>query len=225
MRKVCLVTGGSRGIGRSIAIELAAKGACVVVNYASNADAAMDTLALLPTCDATADLSAQRHAVMKADLASPDACQGLIENIVKDFGRIDVLVNNAGICVEHDVLSVSYAQWQQIMKQTLDVNFFGASNLSFLAVQQFVAQDREGSGGAGKQGGRIVNITSRAAYRGELTASGYAASKAPTARPGADSYLHHRAGMGRDGDGQRCHGRPGGLRSAAAASAGADCEA
>ena len=84
---------------------------------------------------------------------------------------MDVLVNNAGVCITHDLQSPSldYESFQQAVRQTIDVNFMGAANLSFLCTRVFETQPA---------GGRIINITSRAAKRGELTAPAYAASKA-----------------------------------------------
>ncbi|MBI2517633.1 MAG: SDR family oxidoreductase [Opitutae bacterium] len=156
---VALVTGASRGIGRAIAQKLAARGARVAVHYHANAAAAQETLR---------SLAGTGHALFRADVAEPAACAGLVEAVVKNFGRLDVLVNNAGIYEEHDIKAVSYAEWQTVWRRTLDTNLTGPANLAYLAVQQMRQQG----------GGRLVNITSRAAFRGELTASAYAASKA-----------------------------------------------
>ena len=170
MSRVCLVTGASRGIGRSIAQQLAAKGATVVVNYARNEAAAVETLNSLETRG-----SSLKHSVVQADVSDAAECKRLVELVVQQHGRLDVLVNNAGICKDHDVLGVSYEEWQQTVKETMDANFTGSANLSYLAVQQFVAQDaRDGT----TRGGRIVNITSISAYDGELPAPSYASSKA-----------------------------------------------
>ena len=170
MSRVCLVTGGSRGIGRCVAQQLAAKGATVVVNYTRNEQAATEALRLLDTQGGQLT-----HAIMQADISNPDECKRLVDDVVKTYGRLDVLVNNAGVCTDHDVLTVSYADWQRTVRETMDTNFTGAANLSFLAVRQFAAQD---AADGTTRGGRVVNVTSRAAYRGELTAAAYAASKA-----------------------------------------------
>jgi 3-oxoacyl-[acyl-carrier protein] reductase len=176
--KVVVVTGASRGIGKSIAECLAIRGANVVVNYTRNLEAAESTLKGLVTNSPTSAQPLQ-HSIFKADVANPAECEALINFAVSKYGRLDVLVNNAGICPDHDIFAMSYQQWQQHVGDTMATNFFGASNLSFLAAHQFKRQNDEARGkGLPVSGGRIVNITSRAAYRGELTAAGYAASKA-----------------------------------------------
>ncbi|MBX3738660.1 MAG: SDR family oxidoreductase [Candidatus Didemnitutus sp.] len=156
---VTLVTGASRGIGRAIAQHLAKRGARVALHYASNDTAARDTLA---------SLAGEGHALFRADVSDPAACERLVADVVARFGRLDVLVNNAGIYEDDSIKTASYSEWQRVWRRTLDTNLLGPANLTFLAVQHFRLRG----------GGRIVNITSRAAFRGELTAQSYAASKA-----------------------------------------------
>jgi NAD(P)-dependent dehydrogenase (short-subunit alcohol dehydrogenase family) len=156
---VVLVTGASRGIGRAIAQKLAARGARLAAHYHTREAAARETLR---------SLAGAGHAVFAADVADPAACATLVEAVVREFGRLDALVNNAGIYEDHDLKHVSYAQWQKTWQRTIDANLTGPANLAYLAVQQMLRQG----------GGRLINITSRAAFRGERTASAYAASKA-----------------------------------------------
>lgn len=156
---VVLVTGASRGIGRAIAQHLARRGARVAVHFAGREDAARETLA---------SLAGAGHACFQADVADPAACERLVDEVVARFGRLDVLVNNAGVCEDDAVTTASYAEWQRVWRRVLDTNLVGAANLMYLAVRHMRPRG----------GGRIVNITSRAAYRGELTAQAYAASKA-----------------------------------------------
>ena len=156
---VALVTGASRGIGRAAAQKLAARGVRVAVNYHRNEAAARDALASLPGTG---------HAIFQADVADPTACAALVAAVLKHFGRLDVLVNNAGLYEDNDVKTSTFAEWQTSWRRVIDANLSGPANLSFLAAQHML---RSG-------GGRMVNITSRAAFRGELTASAYAASKA-----------------------------------------------
>ena len=170
MSRVCLVTGASRGIGRSIAQQLAATGATVVVNYTHNEKAAQETLSSLDTRSGSL-----KHSIVQADVSDANECKRLVEAVVKANGRLDVLVNNAGICKDHDVLGVTYDEWQQAVKETMDTNFTGSANLSYLAVHQFAAQD---SAEGACRGGRIVNVTSISAYDGEQPAPSYASSKA-----------------------------------------------
>ncbi len=157
---VVLVTGASRGIGRAIAQHVARRGARVAVHYSANEAAARATLA---------SLAGSGHALFRADVADPAACERLVADVLAQFGRLDTLINNAGIYEDDAITTASYAEWQRVWRRTLDTNLVGPANLSYLAVQHFRTRG---------DGGRIVNITSRAAYRGELTAQSYAASKA-----------------------------------------------
>jgi len=156
---VALVTGASRGIGRAIAQRLAARGARVAVHYGRNETEARATLASLP---------GEGHALFSADVADPAACERLVADVLALFGRLDVLVNNAGIYEDDAITTASYAEWQRVWRRTLDTNLVGPANLTYLAVQHMRP----------RRSGRVINITSRAAYRGELTAQAYAASKA-----------------------------------------------
>lgn len=156
--KAVLVTGASRGIGRAIAQAMGEAGARVAVHY-NNTPAPAEALA--------ADLGNGAFAV-RANLAEPDACDRLFERVVTETGRLDVLVNNAGVSVQipmHADSATWFAGWQH----TMMVNLMAAELLSRHAIAHFQA--------AG--GGRIVNIASRAAFRGDqpdyMT---YAASKA-----------------------------------------------
>jgi NAD(P)-dependent dehydrogenase (short-subunit alcohol dehydrogenase family) len=157
--QVILVTGGSRGIGRAIAIEFAVKGASVVVQYRSDEAAAQKTLGALP---------AGAHQALRADVSDPAQVKSLVDRIVDDYGRIDVLVNNAGIYEAHPVLDTSYEAWQASWRRTIDTNLIGPANLIHAVVPHMAA--------AG--GGRIVNVSSRGAFRGEPTHAAYGASKA-----------------------------------------------
>ncbi|MDT8394387.1 MAG: SDR family oxidoreductase [Bacteroidales bacterium] len=157
--KHVLVTGGSRGIGRAISYAFAEKGANVMVHYNKNNLAAEETLALLP---------GQGHRLIQADLADPEAVNEMVEELLSDTGRIDVLVNNAGIYDEADMLELSYEEFREYFSRTMNTNLIGMVNLSFLVSKEMVA--------AG--GGKIINISSRGAFRGEPFALPYGASKA-----------------------------------------------
>ncbi|MBI3886538.1 MAG: SDR family oxidoreductase [Opitutae bacterium] len=156
---VALVTGASRGIGRAAAQKLAARGVRVALNYHRNEAAAREALASLPGTG---------HAIFQADVSDPAACAALIDGVVARCGRLDVLVNNAGLFEEHDPRTVDFATWEKSWRRTMAANLHGPAHLAFLAAQ--VMRPR----GAG----RIVNITSRGAFRGEPTAPAYGASKA-----------------------------------------------
>ena len=154
-----LVTGGTRGIGRAVAEGFAARGARVAVSYLNNHEAARDTLNALP---------GGPHKSFAGDVADPAFCETLVADTVAALGGLEILVNNAGIFEAHPVDKVSYDEWQTAWARTLSTNLVAAANLSFHAARQMVA--------AG--GGRIVNVSSRGAFRGEPESPAYGASKA-----------------------------------------------
>ena len=154
-----LVTGASGGIGRAIAMSLAERGARIAVHYNSDRAAAEETRSVLPGAG---------HAVIGANLADPASIAPFWDRTLSEFGRLDALVNNAGIYDEHSPLTASFEEWSKAVERIMSVNFFGPAQLSFLAARAMSTQG----------GGRIVNISSRGAFRGEPTAPAYAASKA-----------------------------------------------
>jgi 3-oxoacyl-[acyl-carrier protein] reductase len=157
--KVVLVTGGSRGIGRAVAEAFAARGATVAVQFRADRRAAEATLAAL---------AGDGHLAVAADVADPFQVQALVGQVVERLGRVDVLVNNAGIYEAQPVLETGYEEWQRVWRRTLEVNLLGPANLIHAVAPHMVA--------AG--GGRIVNVSSRGAFRGEPTHAAYGASKA-----------------------------------------------
>jgi 3-oxoacyl-[acyl-carrier protein] reductase len=157
--RAILVTGASRGIGRAIAEAFAGQGDRVAVHHRDSAGPAADVLAGLP---------GHGHTVVQADLMDADAVGRMVDGARDALGGLDVLVNNAGVFTPHPITEVSYAQWQAGWRQTLGVNLIGAANVTWCAVQHMV---RQGSG-------RIVNVSSRGAFRGEPGQPAYGASKA-----------------------------------------------
>jgi 3-oxoacyl-[acyl-carrier protein] reductase len=157
--RAILVTGASRGIGRAIALAFAAAGDRVVIHHRDSAALAAGVLA---------DLPGSGHAVVQADLADPEAVRRMVDGASDALGGLDVLVNNAGVFTPHPVAEVSYEQWQAAWQQTLGVNLIGAANVTWCAVQHMI----------GRGGGRIVNVSSRGAFRGEPGQPAYGASKA-----------------------------------------------
>jgi NAD(P)-dependent dehydrogenase (short-subunit alcohol dehydrogenase family) len=154
-----LVTGSSRGIGRAIAVRCARDGRDVVVHYHRNRAAAEETLRLLEPGN---------HLLVSGDLGLSETGHSLIESIVRHYGRLDVLVNNAAVFETHPILSSEPAEWLATWRRTMAVNLEGAAMVTFAAARHMVAQFS----------GRIINISSRGAFRGEPDAPGYAASKA-----------------------------------------------
>ena len=159
-RKI-LVTGSSRGIGRAVAQAFAAAGDAVAVHHRASPDLAAQVLASLP---------GDGHVVVQADIADPRAVQTMVDSAADQLGGLDVLVNNAASYGRsaHPIGEVSYDQWQQVWRDTIDLNLVGAANVTWCAVQHMIA--------AG--GGRIVNVSSRGAFRGEPGQPAYGASKA-----------------------------------------------
>lgn len=152
-----LVTGASRGIGAATARAFAEEGDRVAVHYGSSRSAAESVLASLP---------GHRHLLVGAELTDPDAIESMVEHAATQLDGIDVLVNNAAIFTPHDILQTSYSEWQQAWADTLGVNLVGAANVTWCAVRHM------------RKGGRIVNVASRGAFRGEPGQPAYGASKA-----------------------------------------------
>lgn len=157
--KTVLITGGSRGIGRATAIAFAEQGARVAINFRSAQQAALETVEMLP---------GDGHLAIRADISQPGAVQQLVDTVVLEFGGLDIVVNNAGIYEPHPIDSSSYESWQAAWTQTLAVNLTGAANVCYCAARYMISQG----------GGRIVNVSSRGAFRGEPAYPAYGASKA-----------------------------------------------
>ena len=155
--KCALVTGGSRGIGRAVCLELARQGARVAVNYAGNAAAAEETAA------ACRELGAEAFA-LQADVADAAACEAMVKEVLSRFGRLDILVNNAGVTRDGLMLTMKEADWDAV----LDTNLKGAFHCMRAAYRPMMKQ----------RYGRIVNLSSIVGLRGNAGQANYAASKA-----------------------------------------------
>jgi len=153
-RKVVLVTGGSRGIGRACAVAFADLGAEVVIGYAGNEPAANETLALLRT----------KGRALRFDVADAAACAKAVDSVVEEFGRLDVLVNNAGVALDGLVLRTKEEDWDR----QLDTNLKGAFALIRAAARPMIKQ----------RSGAIVNLTSVVGETGNAGQVAYSASKA-----------------------------------------------
>lgn len=155
--KVVLVTGGSRGIGRACALAFASRGAHVVFSYAGNEAAAQETLAAI-------EAAGGKGQHVKFDVADTAACAKAIEDVVKQHGRLDVLVNNAGVAVDQLVMRMKDEDWDK----TLDTNLKGAFALIRAASRPMMKA----------KGGAIVNLTSVVGEMGNAGQAAYSASKA-----------------------------------------------
>lgn len=150
-----VVTGAGRGIGRSIAVCCANEGARLVINDISSAD--------LQEVRSSLESKGTKVLAFEGDISKRSDCQGLIESAVKGFGRIDVMVNNAGITRNAPFLELTEGDWDEVIR----VNLKGTFNCAQYAARYMV----------GQRSGRIINISSRV-YLGAEQMANYAASKA-----------------------------------------------
>lgn len=157
--KSALITGASRGIGRVIAQQFAEAGARVAVHYNQNKAMGEETLA---------SLAGDGHILVQANLTDPAAIEAMVNTAIAEFGRLDILVNNAGIFHAHPLDSVDYQTWQDKWMLTIQTNLLGAANSCYCAARHMIE----------KGGGKIINVGSRGAYRGEPDTPAYGASKA-----------------------------------------------
>jgi len=157
--KNVLVTGASRGIGKATAMAFAKKGAKVGVNYRSNDKVAQQTLVELP---------GKGHHLFKRDISQKAETQALIDDFIKTYGQLDVLVNNAGISIFHEIDKVDFEHWTNAWEKTFETNLFAVANLCYWGAKAMMKTG----------GGHIVSVSSRGAFRGEPTKPAYGASKA-----------------------------------------------
>ena len=154
---VALVTGGSRGIGRAICLELARQGTSVAVNYAGNEQAALETV------EACRALGAQAEA-FRADVSDPAACEELVKAVKDRFGRLDILVNNAGITRDGLLMTAKAEDFDKVLDTNLKGAYFCMKAASKVMMRQ--------------RYGRIVSMSSVVGLRGNAGQTSYAASKA-----------------------------------------------
>ncbi len=163
--RVALVTGGSRGIGAAIVRGLVQSGTAVFFTYARDVAAAEGFVR---------ELGSERVASARSDVGDPASHEPLVRTCLARFGRLDVLVNNAGIFAENPFDGDDFGVWRAGWQRTFDVNLFGAVDLAYVAMRAMRDQVPDARGVRG----RVVNVVSRAAHRGETTFADYGASKA-----------------------------------------------
>ena len=155
--KSAVVTGGSRGIGRAIAIRLATQGADVAFSYRGNEAAAKETAAAI-------EALGRRALPVQADVSDPEAADTLIKTALEAFGKIDILVNNAGVTRDDLIMRMSLDDWRTV----LETNLFGA----FYVVKAVTRPMLKA------KGGRIINITSVSGQAGQIGQANYSSAKA-----------------------------------------------
>jgi 3-oxoacyl-[acyl-carrier protein] reductase len=154
--KVALITGSSRGVGRAVALAYAREGASVVVNYASNKNAAGEVVAAIKEMGG-------RAIAFRADVAKAAEAEALVQNTIEQFGGLDILVNNAGFSRPAMLLKMSEEQWDQV----LDVHLKGTFFCTQFAARHMAQQKR----------GKIINVTSVAGIAGTVGQINYSAAK------------------------------------------------
>lgn len=154
--KVSLITGGSRGIGRAICFALAEEHSAIAVNYNTNADAAKEVVAGLQKVGVKAK-------AFQADVSNEEKSHQMVEQILSEFGRVDVLVNNAGITRDRSFLKMTPDQWHSVLM----VNLTGPFNITSALLSQM----------CDRKWGRIINISSIVAQMGNFGQSNYAVAK------------------------------------------------
>lgn len=174
-----LVTGASRGIGAAVALAFAARGDRVAVHFRGARDRAEQVLDSLP---------GEGHLLVQGDLADPAAVSAFVDAARAGLGRVDVLVNNAALFtddpaaladggsrrVDHRVDAVGYDDWVAAWRRTVEVNLLGTANVTWCVARQML----DVPPAPGVPDGRIVNVGSRGAYRGEPDVPAYGATKA-----------------------------------------------
>mmetsp|Transcript_501 Transcript_501/g.1424 ORF Transcript_501/g.1424 Transcript_501/m.1424 type:complete len:254 (+) Transcript_501:23-784(+) len=158
---VALVTGGSGGIGQAICRRLANQGARIAVQYCQGSHAVQELLGEL-----NGPHDGGCHFALQTDLSNSNEVENMVSETIGTAKRIDILVNNAGIAIPHPPLEVDYTAWCDAFQKTLQVNLTGPANATYCAAQSMIS------------GGRIINISSRGAFRGEPDYPAYGCSKA-----------------------------------------------
>lgn len=156
-KKIALVTGGSRGIGRAIALRLASEGSHVVVNYTKNEPAALEVVAAIEKSGGSASVSG-------FDVSDFDTVQKKVEETIAEYGGIHILVNNAGITHDTLLMRMNKEDWDRV----ITTNLTGVFNCTKAVTRTMIKQ----------RSGRIVNITSVVGEMGNSGQTNYAASKA-----------------------------------------------
>ena len=155
--KSALVTGGSRGIGKAIALRLARQGADVAFSYRGNAEAAKETAAEIESIG-------KQAVAIQGDVKDPASAEAVVKSALEAFGKIDILVNNAGITRDDLIMRMSEEAWRDV----LETNLFGAFWMTKAVTRPMLKA----------RAGRIVNITSVSGQAGQMGQANYSSAKA-----------------------------------------------
>ena len=156
-KKIAVVTGGARGIGKAIALELAKAGNLVVINYNGSEEKARETKAEIEAAGGQAD-------ILQCNVADFDACEAFFKAVAEKYGRVDILVNNAGVTKDGLLMKMSEEDFDRV----LDTNLKGAFHTIRHASRYFLKQ----------KSGKIINISSVSGVMGNAGQANYSASKA-----------------------------------------------
>jgi len=157
--KVVLITGGTRGIGKATSLAFGKAGAKVAMIYYSNEVEAQKMEITMRNTDSI---------TMRCDVSKAEEVRKMVNDVALKYGRIDILINNAGVYIPHEIDKIPYNEWQYKWNKTMEINLNAPANLCFCVANYMLHQ------GSGK----IINITSRGAYRGEPNHPAYGAAKA-----------------------------------------------
>ena len=157
--KRIFITGGSRGIGKAIAQGFATYGAEIVITYKSKEKLAKELINSLP---------GQNHSCLELDVTNSEGIKETISKSISILSGLDIVINNAGLFVDHPILDTKFDDWQNAWRSTIEANLIGPANICYHAAQYFKKQKK----------GKIINISSRGANRGEPISPAYGASKA-----------------------------------------------
>ena len=156
--KKVLVTGASRGIGKAIAKGFAMNGAQVSLVYRKEKGLADNLRNSLP---------GENHICVRSDVSVSEEAQYAVSKTLDVFGSLDIVINNAGMYIDHPIADVNFDDWQDAWQSTINTNLIGPANICYHAAKHMIKQG----------GGKIINISSRGANRGEPVAPAYGASK------------------------------------------------
>ena len=153
--KTVLITGATGGIGKALCNSFASANARVVLHYNSSKARAESIMNSLPN---------NKHTIVQADLSNPEH----IEKMFNEIDSVDLVVNNAAVVETHKIDSLAFEEWKNMWNRTINTNLLGPAHIIYFASRKMIQNN----------GGKIINISSRGAFRGEPNAPAYGASKA-----------------------------------------------